>query len=185
MRVLRLESYKLFPDNNIVLPIFGVLFSIPCFRYIVGKPQLASSGRFVLLTYNLTALYSYNLRKTEVEVEQIAYQRTVVVIVGVLWATVLKPAHWPFEARRQLALGVSDVLFKLAWLYQRLVLSYSRDPSQERSSHHVQANTMMGTTALTDTPMTGKTTKRRLCSAPSHHDTATSFKRSSCICRSR
>lgn len=124
--------YKLFPDNNIVLPAFGVLFSIPCFRYIVGKPQLASSGRFVLLTYNLTALYSYNLRKTNVEVEQIAYQRTVSVIVGVLWATVLNQLVWPFEARRQLALGVSDVLFKLAWLYQRLVLSYSRDPSQAR-----------------------------------------------------
>lgn len=125
--------YKLFPDNNVVLPLFGVLFSIPCFRYIVGKPQLASSGRFVLLTYNLTALYSYNLRKTEIEVEQIAYQRTVAVIVGVLWATVLNQLIWPFEARRQLALGVSDVLFKLAWLYQRLVLSYSRDPSQARS----------------------------------------------------
>uniref|UniRef100_V5ER14 Uncharacterized protein n=2 Tax=Kalmanozyma brasiliensis (strain GHG001) TaxID=1365824 RepID=V5ER14_KALBG len=127
--------YKLFPDNGVVLPIFGVLFSIPCFRYIVGKPQLASSGRFVLLTYNLTALYSYNLRKTEVEVEQIAYQRTVSVIVGVLWATILNQLVWPFEARRQLALGVSDVLFKLAWLYQRLVLSYSRDPSQKRSRH--------------------------------------------------
>ncbi|CBQ71786.1 related to BRE4-protein involved in endocytosis [Sporisorium reilianum SRZ2] len=124
--------YKLFPDNNVVLPAFGLLFSIPCFRYIVGKPQLASSGRFVLLTYNLTALYSYNLRKTDVEVEQIAYQRTVSVIVGVLWATVLNQLVWPFEARRQLALGVSDVLFKLAWLYQRLVLSYSRDPSQVR-----------------------------------------------------
>ncbi|KAJ1027495.1 hypothetical protein NDA18_003499 [Ustilago nuda] len=125
--------YKLFPDNNIVLPLFGVLFSMPCFRYIVGKPQLASSGRFVLLTYNLTALYSYNLRKTNVEVEQIAYQRTVSVVVGVLWATVLNQLIWPFEARRQLALGVSDVLFKLAWLYQRLVLSYSRDPSQARA----------------------------------------------------
>lgn len=122
--------YKLFPDNHIALPIFGMLFSIPCFRYIVGKPQLASSGRFVLLTYNLTALYSYNLRKTGIEVEQIAYQRTVSVIVGVLWATILNQLVWPFEARRQLALGVSDVLFKLAWLYQRLVLSYSRDPSQ-------------------------------------------------------
>ncbi|SPO24753.1 related to BRE4 - protein involved in endocytosis [Ustilago trichophora] len=128
--------YKLFPDNNVVLPLFGLVFSIPCFRYIVGKPQLASSGRFVLLTYNLTALYSYNLRKTDVEVEQIAYQRTVSVIVGVVWATVLNQLVWPFEARRQLALGVSDVIFKLAWLYQRLVLSYSRDPSQLRSSRN-------------------------------------------------
>ncbi|SPO23047.1 related to BRE4 - protein involved in endocytosis [Ustilago trichophora] len=134
--------YKLFPDNNVVLPLFGLVFSIPCFRYIVGKPQLASSGRFVLLTYNLTALYSYNLRKTDIEVEQIAYQRTVSVIVGVVWATVLNQLVWPFEARRQLALGVSDVIFKLAWLYQRLVLSYSRDPLQLRSSREGQRRTM-------------------------------------------
>ncbi|PWZ00697.1 hypothetical protein BCV70DRAFT_160354 [Testicularia cyperi] len=128
--VAAVTVYKLFPDNNVVMPVFGVLFSLPCFKYIVGKPQLASSGRFVLLTYNLTALYSYNLRKTEVEVDQIAIQRTISVVIGVLWATILNQLIWPFEARRQLALGVSDVLFKLAWLYQRLVLSYSEDPTK-------------------------------------------------------
>lgn len=52
-------AYTLFPDNNVALPIFGALFSIPCFCWIIGKPQLASSGRFVLLTFNLTARESY------------------------------------------------------------------------------------------------------------------------------
>lgn len=47
-------GYWLFEDNNVILPIFGAIFSIPCFQYIVGKPHLASSGRFVLLTFNLT-----------------------------------------------------------------------------------------------------------------------------------
>ncbi|EPQ26564.1 uncharacterized protein PFL1_05886 [Pseudozyma flocculosa PF-1] len=119
--------YSLFPDDNVALPIFGLFFSLPCFNYIVGRPQLASSGRFVLLTYNLTALYSYNLRKVGIEVEQIAFQRTVSVLVGVLWATVLNQLVWPFEARRELARGVSDLIFKLAWLYQRLVVTYSED----------------------------------------------------------
>ncbi|PWN51920.1 hypothetical protein IE53DRAFT_405416 [Violaceomyces palustris] len=120
--------YTLFPDNNVILPIFGFFFSIPCFKYIVGHPQYASSGRFVLLTYNLTALYSYNLRKVGIEVEQIAFHRTAAVIAGVIWATVLNQLVWPFEARRELALGVSDLIFKLAWLYQRLVLTYSSEP---------------------------------------------------------
>ncbi|KAL9940673.1 hypothetical protein V8E36_000161 [Tilletia maclaganii] len=119
------SAYTVFPDNNVALPIIGVLFSLPCFRYIVVQPQYASSARFVLLTYNLTALYSYNLRITGIEVEQVAFHRTVAVIVGVLWASILNHIIWPFEARRELGLGVSDLLFKLAWLYQRLVLTYS------------------------------------------------------------
>lgn len=32
---------------------------MPCFYYIVAKPQYATTGRFVLLTYNLTCLFSY------------------------------------------------------------------------------------------------------------------------------
>ncbi|CAD6974670.1 unnamed protein product [Tilletia controversa] len=118
-------AYTLFPDNSTVLPIIGAIFSLPCFRYIVAKPQFASSARFVLLTYNLTALYAYNLRIVGVEIEQVAFHRTVAVVIGVVWATLLNLMIWPFEARRELGLGVSDLLFKLAWLYQRLVLTYS------------------------------------------------------------
>ncbi|KAE8270183.1 hypothetical protein A4X09_0g2142 [Tilletia walkeri] len=118
-------AYTVFPDDHIALPIVGVLFSLPCFRYIVAKPQYASSARFVLLTYNLTALYSYNVRIKGIEVEQVAFHRTVAVVIGVVWATLLNLLIWPFEARRELGVGVSDLLFKLAWLYQRLVLTYS------------------------------------------------------------
>jgi hypothetical protein len=50
--------YSLFPDNAVVLSIFGFFFSIPCFYYIVSFPQYATTGRFVLLTYNLTCLFS-------------------------------------------------------------------------------------------------------------------------------
>lgn len=53
--IVAAAAYYVFPDNNVALPLIGALFSIPCFRYIVGKPALASTGRFVLLTFNLTA----------------------------------------------------------------------------------------------------------------------------------
>jgi hypothetical protein len=67
--------YSLFPENAIVLPILGALFSIPCFWIIVTRvysvlssspttssdtffpatqPQYGPSSRFVLLTFNLT-----------------------------------------------------------------------------------------------------------------------------------
>jgi len=42
-----------------MLAIFGFFFSMPCFYYIVAKPQYATTGRFVLLTYNLTCLFRY------------------------------------------------------------------------------------------------------------------------------
>ncbi|CAO1632568.1 unnamed protein product [Sympodiomycopsis kandeliae] len=120
--IVAVVAYLLFPDNNVVLPIIGAIFSIPCFWYIVGKPSLASTGRFVLLTFNLTALYAYNVRKTGVEAEQVGFQRTVAVTIGVLWATMLNHLLWPNEARRELTVGLSDLLFKMSWLYQCLAI---------------------------------------------------------------
>jgi hypothetical protein len=51
--------YTLFPEDAVILSVFGFFFSIPCFYYIVAKPQYVSAARFVLLTYNLTCLYWY------------------------------------------------------------------------------------------------------------------------------
>jgi hypothetical protein len=51
-------AYTLFHKTPAVLAIFGFFFSMPCFYYIVSKPQYATTGRFVLLTYNLTCLFS-------------------------------------------------------------------------------------------------------------------------------
>jgi hypothetical protein len=52
-------AYTLFHKTPAILAVFGFLFSMPCFYYIVAKPQYATTGRFVLLTYNLTCLFSY------------------------------------------------------------------------------------------------------------------------------
>lgn len=41
------------------LCVFSFLFSLPCFWLIIVHPKFATSGRFVLLSYNLTALYAY------------------------------------------------------------------------------------------------------------------------------
>jgi len=52
-------AYMLFHKTPAILAIFGFFFSMPCFYYIVAKPQYATTGRFILLTYNLTCLFSY------------------------------------------------------------------------------------------------------------------------------
>lgn len=69
--------------------------------------RAVSSLNFVLLVLS-NPVYSYNLRKLGTEVEEIAVHRSISVTVGVLWATILNQLVWPFEARRELAGGLSE-----------------------------------------------------------------------------
>lgn len=58
---------------------------------------------------NLTCLYTYNTRtRGDVTVELIAYRRSTSVIVGVLWAAIVSRYWWPFTARRELRMGLSE-----------------------------------------------------------------------------
>ncbi|EIW68238.1 hypothetical protein TREMEDRAFT_32574, partial [Tremella mesenterica DSM 1558] len=122
--------YSLFPGNAIVLPILGFLFSLPCFYVITQMPDYAAAGRFILLTYNLSCLYVYNSRQREdefsVTVTSIAFHRSTSVIIGVVWAAIVSRYWWPFTARRELRMGVSDFCLDLSYLYSKLVATYSR-----------------------------------------------------------
>jgi Fusaric acid resistance protein-like len=118
-------AYTLFHKTPAILAVFGFLFSMPCFYYIVAKPQYATTGRFVLLTYNLTCLFSYaqfihyllviadgnanananaryNSRQLDKSVVDIAIHRSTAVTVGVVWAGFVSRFWWPSEARREL-----------------------------------------------------------------------------------
>ncbi|KAJ7673046.1 hypothetical protein DFH06DRAFT_1319261 [Mycena polygramma] len=102
--------YSLFPDDAIILSVFGVLFSIPCFYYIVAKPQYISASRFVLLTYNLTCLYCYNLRDKDISPVDVAVRRAIAVTVGVIYAAVVSRFWWPAEARRELSKTLGELV---------------------------------------------------------------------------
>ncbi|KAI0743674.1 Fusaric acid resistance protein-like-domain-containing protein [Daedaleopsis nitida] len=113
--------WSAFPENPWVLSIFGFFYSIPCFYYIVAKPQYATSSRFVLLTYNLTCLYCYNIRQKDVAVFDIGFHRAVAVTAGVVWAAVVSRYWWPAEARRELSRALGEFCLNIGWLYTRLV----------------------------------------------------------------
>lgn len=115
-------------DYPILLAIFGFIFSLPCFYYIVSKPEYATSGRFVLLSYNLTALFCYNSRAEDVSVFEVAIHRSIAVTTGVVFALIVSRTWWPAEARRELGVELSDFLLNLGWIYNRLVLTYSVPP---------------------------------------------------------
>jgi hypothetical protein len=118
-------AYTLFHKTPAILAVFGFLFSMPCFYYIVAKPQYATTGRFVLLTYNLTCLFSYNSRQLDNSVVDIAFHRSAAVTVGVVWAGFVSRFWWPSEARRELGKQLGEFCLIIGWLYTRLVASNS------------------------------------------------------------
>ncbi|KAJ7830460.1 Fusaric acid resistance protein-like-domain-containing protein [Mycena olivaceomarginata] len=123
--------YTLFPDNAIILSIFGFFFSIPCFYYN------SSASRFVLLTYNLTCLYCYSLRGQEVFAVDVAVRRALAVTAGVVWAALVSRFWWPAEARRELSKALGEFCSNIGWLYTRLVASNSYSPlSREVAEEH-------------------------------------------------
>ncbi|KAL5523436.1 hypothetical protein ACEPAG_7609 [Sanghuangporus baumii] len=123
--VVAVAAFTLFPENPVALAIFGFFYSIPCFYYIIAKPQYATSGRFVLLTYNLTCLYCYNVRQDDVPVTDIAFRRTAAVATGVIYAGVISRLWWPSEARRELSSALSSFCLNIGWLYTHLVAANS------------------------------------------------------------
>ena len=50
----------------------------------------------------------YNQRDRKVTVSQIAFHRSSSVIIGVIWAAIVSRYWWPFTARRELRMGVSE-----------------------------------------------------------------------------
>ncbi|KAI0250127.1 Fusaric acid resistance protein-like-domain-containing protein [Lactifluus subvellereus] len=121
-------AYTLFHKTPAILAVFGFFFSMPCFYYIVSKPQYATTGRFVLLTYNLTCLFSYNSRQVDISVVDVALHRSTAVTVGVVWAGFVSRFWWPSEARRELSKQLGEFCLNIGWLYTRLVASNSFSP---------------------------------------------------------
>ncbi|KAF8507480.1 Fusaric acid resistance protein-like-domain-containing protein [Hysterangium stoloniferum] len=121
-------TYLAFSSFPALLALCGFLYSIPCFYYIVAFPKFATTGRLTLLAYNLTCLYSFNLRDQEQSVVVIGIRRTTSVTIGVLWAFIVSHFWWPTEARRELGKALSEFCFDIGWLYSRMVVSYSTPP---------------------------------------------------------
>ncbi|KAG6862245.1 hypothetical protein C0995_002176 [Termitomyces sp. Mi166 len=129
--VVAASIFTLYSQYPAVLAIFGFFFSLPCFYYAVARPEYLSASRFVLLTYNLTCLYCYNLRRKELSVARIAADRALAVTAGVIWAAFISRFWWPAEARRELGKALGEFCLNIGWLYTRLVASNSFAPEYQ------------------------------------------------------
>ena len=87
-------------------------------------------GRFILLTYNLSALYAYSLSVRDdeddddeggvsPEIWEIVLHRVVAVMVGCLWGILVTRVIWPISARRKVRKGTSLLWLKMGLIWKR------------------------------------------------------------------
>lgn len=117
--------------NAYALAFLGWLMSLWTSYIIVAKGK-GPMGRFIMLTYNLSALYAYSLSVKDGEndddeggvspvISEIVLHRVVAVLSGCLWGLVVTSFVWPISARSKFKDGLS-----LLWL--RMGLIWKRDP---------------------------------------------------------
>jgi len=135
-------------DHAFVLVFFGWLVSLFCFYIIVGKGK-GPMGRFILLTYNLSALYAYSLSAKDddddddeggiaPEIWGIVLHRVVAVMTGCIWGIVVTRLIWPISARQKVHKGTSLLWLKMGLIWKRgplktLLESYDNGGGRQES----------------------------------------------------
>lgn len=113
-------------DNPYVLAFLGWIMSLACF-YIIIEQGKGPMGRFILLTYNLSALYAYSLSIKDEEDDEdeggvnpeiwgIAIHRVVAVMVGCIWGIIVTRLIWPISARQKVKDGISSTILPCSFL---------------------------------------------------------------------
>lgn len=129
--VCAIVAWDISNANPYLLAFLGWCMSLWTSYLIVGKGK-GPMGRFIMLTYNLSALYAYSLSVKDDEddgdeggihpiIGAIAWHRVVAVLSGCIWGLIITRLVWPISARDKLKDGLS-----LLWL--RMGLIWKRDP---------------------------------------------------------
>lgn len=127
-----------FDANVYALATAGFLLAIPSFYIIMFWKQNNPFGRFILLTYNLTALYLYLMLQHDNEdgneggenpiIAAIAIHRFIAVLIGILWAITMSVTFFPNSARLRLKLALV-----LLWL--RMGIVWDLNPLDSEHGH--------------------------------------------------
>lgn len=135
--------WTLFYPNVIIMAIFGFLVSIPCFNIILNWKANNAFGRFILLTYNLTVLYSYSMSLIGLPddgdwegggnpiIEEIAFHRYIGVNAGVIWAIIITMTLFPVTARGRIKRGLSVLWLRMGIIWKRGALNNHVDEFQQ------------------------------------------------------
>ncbi|CAK7893821.1 hypothetical protein CAAN1_09S05424 [[Candida] anglica] len=128
--------------NGYILCLSGFLISIPSFYIILYWKQNNPFGRFILLAYNLTALYSYSMTQKDTEdgleggdnpiIEDIAFHRFVSVSVGIVWALTMASLFLPNSARARLKKGLTILWLRMGVIWNSDPLDYVEEREESR-----------------------------------------------------
>ncbi|KAI5966345.1 uncharacterized protein KGF55_000654 [Candida pseudojiufengensis] len=125
----------IFDANVYFLAISGFLISIPSFYIILFWSSNNAFGRFILLTYNLTMLYSYSMIQKDSEddkeggdhpvIGEIAFHRFAAISIGIIWALTMATWFLPNSARARLKNGLSILWLRLGVIWNSDPLEYN------------------------------------------------------------
>ncbi|CUM67837.1 uncharacterized protein PRCAT00005545001 [Priceomyces carsonii] len=120
--------------NGIALALTGLFISSFSFYIILFWKQNNAFGRFILLTYNLTALYSYSMTQQDSEdgqeggdnpvIGEIAFHRFISVSVGIIWALIMASCFLPNSARVRLKNALTVLWLRLGVIWNSDPLEY-------------------------------------------------------------
>ncbi|KAI9291197.1 hypothetical protein K502DRAFT_368642 [Neoconidiobolus thromboides FSU 785] len=128
--------YAIFTHDVISLTIISSVVAIPCL-YIFVATSIPKFGQFTLLSYNLIVLTTYaNRHDVEFSFEEYAFIRAASVTAGVFIGLIFCFFIFPYEARKELRLGLSAFFLNLSKLYMKLVEMYSKPRSRKESNNN-------------------------------------------------
>ncbi|PVH14562.1 uncharacterized protein CXQ87_002706 [Candidozyma duobushaemuli] len=132
--------WALTEGNEYALATTGFLLSLPCFYIIIYWKKNNPFGRFILLTYNLTALYSYSMTQNDSEddnegggepiVGEIASHRFIAVSIGIAWALFVATCFLPNSARKRLKSGLTVLWLRMGVIWNSDPLEYKSAPNE-------------------------------------------------------
>lgn len=117
-----------------VLAITGWIISVIFYYFILARDQ-GPMGRFVLLTYNLSVLYTYGLSvkdpnnttpgkyRGRTEIFYVVFHRVVAILMGCVAGLFVTRMIWPIQARKKLKHGISLLWLRMALVWKRAPLS--------------------------------------------------------------
>ncbi|KAI0142263.1 ribosomal protein L19 [Xylariaceae sp. FL1272] len=122
-------NWMIADGNPVGLALLGWLVSFGAF-YIMVHQGNGPFGRFILLSYNVSALYAYSLSQnvedddddeggTNPKIIDIAYHRVVAVAIGIAWALVICRLIWPMSARQKFKEGMAVLYLQMGLIWKR------------------------------------------------------------------
>ncbi|KAF2147466.1 uncharacterized protein K452DRAFT_217473 [Aplosporella prunicola CBS 121167] len=136
-------------NNPFVLAFFGWLVSFGCFYIIIGKGK-GPMGRFILLTYNLSALYAYSLSIQDndddgddeggvsPEIWEITLHRVCAVMAGCIWGIIVTRVIWPTSARQKIKEGICILWLRMGLIWKRDPLTIVLDGASKHSYYDIR-----------------------------------------------